>query len=605
MTALAERPTKPVLGVRLAQLVAWELAAVLLVFGSLTTGPARIPALAAGALLITGTAVRLQRRWLYDWLLTRLRFVSRRRVSTRQDTTLLAPLRTVLPDLSVSRAEGRSRIRLGVVHDGEAWVSLVAVERGEDLTAAPGGGPLPVARLRELLRLDDIVFESVQILVQNVTAPSGADAAAELCERSYQELNTEHIALTQNAWVALRLDAAACPEAVAARGGGAAGIRRTLRRGVIRAVGLLEEEGWQARVLDEVEAAEALAASAGLRAPAQGETRAQAAEEWTAWRADAEHVSYWVRDWNPPRGGLGELQSLLGVFPARSSTVSFTWTGAVSGHPRGTALIRTTGGTPEATGALTKVAAERGIRLMALDGEQAMGMLATLPLGRSVGPHITPVPAGRPTELALHQEGLPLGVFRDGSPATLRLIRRRPVRLGVFLRREAAELLVFRLLSAGATVHVRSPQPQSWASLMRSAGVQPHRMVIALPGGATPPAGSPLAPVVVVDDVTGGNSAPRADLGAWQVGVTVQTKGPSGGAEELRRYDAVLVPRAQPAVARALREAYQLPELALRMLPLMPGGAAALVLPGSAELLDLSATRVEAQLTGAREPVRG
>ncbi|MFE5299936.1 type VII secretion protein EccE [Streptomyces sp. NPDC056632] len=601
MSAVAERPARPVLGIRLGHLVAWELAAILLVYGSFGAGPSRYPALAAGAVLLLCTVLRIQRRWLYDWLFTRLRFWTRRKGHTGHDTaTQLAPLRALLPELDVYRAEGRSRTRMGVIHDGRAWIAVVGVERGDTLTDQADGGLLPVAQLSELLRMDDIRFESVQVLVQSVTAPSGPDAASELCPTSYQELNADRTPLTQSAWIALRLDGAGCPEAIAARGGGEAGIRRALRRGVVRATNILEDEGWQARVLDETEATEILASLAGLRAAAPGETRPPVTEGWTACRADAEHVSYWVRDWSTSGNGLTDLQDLLGMFPARSSAISITYAERPGGHPGCNALIRTTGGAAQATGALVNVAAERGLRLVRLDGEQAAGLLATLPLGRSAGAHVLDVPNGR-VELALRREGVALGTFRDRSTATVRLLRHRPVRLGVFLPRTSAELLVFRLLSVGTTVHVRSPQPHSWASLMRAAGVVPHRMVISLPGGATPPAGSPLAPVAVVDDVVSGTGAPRADLGHWQVGVTLQPKVPTGGAEELRRYDAVLVPRVTPQVARALRDAYRLPEGALRMLPLLPGGAAALILPGRAEIIDFATTRVESRLLGFTE----
>ncbi|MGW3690456.1 type VII secretion protein EccE [Streptomyces sp. NPDC005125] len=605
MSAVAERPARPVLGIRVGHLVAWELAAMLLVFGSISQSLARYPALIICGILLAGTVLRVQRRWLYDWLLTRLRFWVRRRAHGTPDTNaLLAPLRSLLPELRTSRAEGRSRIRMGVIHDGHAWIALVAVERGDSLAGQSDGGPLPMAPLSELLTIDDIRFESVQVLVQSVTAPSGPDAASELCPASYQELNPDRTPLTQSAWIALRLDATSCPEAIAVRGGGEAGIRRALRRGVGRAVGVLEDAGWQARVLDETEAAETLAAAAGLRTTAPGEIRRNAVEEWTAWRGDSEHISYWVRDWSASGRGLGDLQDLLGIFPARSSALSVTYTDRVGGRPRCNALIRTTGGAAQATGALVKVAADRGLRLVRLDGDQAAGMLATLPLGRSAGPHVMDVPMGRTAELALHREGMALGSFRDGTTATVRLLRRQPVRLGVFLPRNAAELLVFRLLSAGSTVHVRSPQPHTWASLMRAAQVVPHRMVINLPGGATPPAGNPLAPVAVVDDIIGGSAVPRADLGSWQVGVTLQPKVPAGGAAELVRYDAVLVPRVTPQVARALRDAYHLPETVLRMLPLLPGGAAALILPGKAEIIDFATTRVESRLLGLAEQAR-
>ncbi|MFF3371500.1 type VII secretion protein EccE [Streptomyces sp. NPDC002680] len=621
MTAIAERtadasprsrrghrPQRPLFGVRLGQVVVWEAAALLLAAGLAYPGPARVPALAAAGLLLVATLPRLQRRPLYDWVLTRTRHATRRRGPRARDT---GPLRALLPELSVGRAGGRSRVRMGVVHDGRAWIALVGVDRDDRI--GPGqdtGAPIPVHRLGELLQVDDIAFDSVQVLVHSVSAPIVGDSAAEPCAASYRQLNSEGIPLTRSTWIALRLDEAVCPEAVAARGGGEAGIRRALRRGALQAVGLLHDEGRPAHVLDETEAAEALTAVAGLRGDEPGGQHPPSAEEWAAWHGQGvPHVSYWVRERNRNATGSGpaRLQELLGGIPARAAVLSLTLTATSDGTPARTTLVRTTGAAPNEANALARSAAEHRIRLHRLDGEQAAGMLATLPLGRSVGPHVLAEPvtepvaarAGGPLEPASPAEGLTLGTLRDGSPAPLRVFRRLPLRIGVFLPRPSVELLVFRLLGAGATVHVRSPQPQSWAALMRAAAVDPGRLVIGLPGGATPPAGGPLAPVVVVDDFPGGSGGPRADLGTWQTGLTLLPKVPdlpADGTAALRRYDAVLVPRLQPAAVRQLRAAYGLPDSVVRTLPLLPRDALAVVESGGAETVDLRPTQTENDL---------
>ncbi|WP_231406127.1 hypothetical protein [Streptomyces clavuligerus] len=112
----------------------------------------------------------------------------------------------------------------------------------------------------------------------------------------------------------------------------------------------------------------------------------------------------------------------------------------------------------------------------------------------------------------------------------MELLRREPLRLGVLVPHERAALLVFRLLTAGAEVHVRSPHPQVWARLLRTSGADPARLVVGLPGGATPPPGGPLRPVVVVDEFTGSCGAPRPDLGAWQIGISLHHRAPAAPA---------------------------------------------------------------------------
>ncbi|SDM43964.1 type VII secretion protein EccE [Streptomyces sp. cf386] len=607
-TRVRQRANRPVLGVRLGQLVAWQLVLVLLAVGAFTTSPGRLFALPAALLLLVATAVRWKRRWLYEWLLTAVRFQTRGKAAADTDGPLAA-LRGLLPELAVTRAGGRSRTRLGVVHDGRAWIALVAVERGPSLTeglepegtegvGGAGGAELPVARLAELLHVEDIAFESVQLLVQHHAAPDGTDPARSLAARVHAELNPDRVPLLHTAVVAVRFEEATCPEAVATRGGGEAGIRRALRRGAHRAVELLGQEGWSARVLDEAEITDVLAASAGL---APDTPHGTGAEEWTAWHgAGTVHASYWIRHLKTPDTSLRTLQELLATVPARSCALSVTCT-APTVHETGFfALLRTVGAAPDT--ALVEAAAARGIRLVRLDGDQGRAVAATLPLGRHDGLSLQPHPDARRFGLALHRDGVTLGRYADGSQAVLRLVRAEPVRLGVFLRPAESHLLVLRLLAAGFTVHVRSPRPAHWAAVMRAAGTDDRHLVIRLPGGLAPPGGSPQYPVAVIDEHTGTTpGTPRSDLAPWQLGITLHSAAPTGSTEELRRHDAVLVPRVSATTARQLATAYELPDSALRLLPMLPGSATALVLPGRAELLRIEPTDTEREFRGAME----
>ncbi|MER5767839.1 type VII secretion protein EccE [Streptomyces sp. NPDC001985] len=574
----------------------WGAAAALAAVGVAAPPLPGAASLAAAALLTGVTTVRLGGRSLADRAAARLLLWARGRAPGTSPSGPAAALRPLLPRLSVRRAEGRSRTRLGIVHDGRAWVSLVAVESGPG--PGDGGGPreLPLRELGDLLHLDDICYDSVQLLVHSVGAPDGPDGAGELCAGAYRQLNTGSAPVLRQIWVAVRLDEAGCAAAIAARGGGEPGIRRVLRRGVLAAVAVLADAGWRARVLDEEEAAGALAEAAGAPPGPGGATGPAAAESWSEWRAHGTgHVTHRVRKW-PRETGLTGLPELLAALPARATALSVTFT-----TTRECAVaVRTAGAAREAGDGLPSAARALGTPLARLDGEHAAGLLATVPLGLSPG---RGADRGRaPAVLPLAAGGVVLGTDRDGVPVPVPLIRREPLRLGVLLERERAALVVFRLLAAGALVHVRSPRPQVWAGLLRACGAGRDRLDIGLPGGATPPPGSPLRPVVVVDEFTGGGGAPRPDLGAWQLGVGLHRQPPGGDTEALRRYDAVLAPRVALPTARRLTEAYGLPGEALRTLPVLPGDASALLLPGELRTLWIRPVPAEEALLTAPVP---
>ncbi|WP_197363988.1 type VII secretion protein EccE, partial [Streptomyces clavuligerus] len=526
----------------------------------------------------------------------------------------------------------RGRGRLGAVHDGRAWVCLIAVERG-------AGRRLPLRGLGGLLRLDGVALESVQLLVHGVTAPGGADAASGLCATAYRQLNTEPLPLLRQTWVALRLGGAPGPGDLASRGCDEPGALRALRRAASAAVTVLERAGFGARVLDAAEATEALAEAAGLPPVPEGpdpEGGPAAPYPWTGHPAPSaaccdgdpggeriaaraagpagvtesrygvraagvRHVTYRLQE--PGGAGLTALLELLTELPVRATALAVTLTGPALW----TAAVRVTTvaddpgtpGTADAPFPADLVSGGRTWCLERLDGGHAAGLLATLPLGLSTGrPLRCAVPAGPAARAA----GVVLGTDRDGRPSPVELLRREPLRLGVLVPHERAALLVFRLLTAGAEVHVRSPHPQVWARLLRTSGADPARLVVGLPGGATPPPGGPLRPVVVVDEFTGSCGAPRPDLGAWQIGISLHHRAP-GGARALGRYDAVLAPRLAPPLARQLAEAYGLPADALRTLPLLPGDATALIRAGSLRTLWVRPVPAEKHLTVPARPV--
>src|SRR5262249_49539447 len=121
------------------------------------------------------------------------------------------------------------------------------------------------------------------------------------------------------------------------------------------------------------------------RAPAPPGTR-RTDETWSHWQGDGTvHVTWWIRSW-PARGiPMQVLAEVAAGVPASAVTVSLTL------HPVQTEGVRFRGfvrlsATSPATAAvaarvLERAAGAAGFGLYRLDGEQALGVLATLPLG--------------------------------------------------------------------------------------------------------------------------------------------------------------------------------------------------------------------------------
>src|SRR5215475_7518978 len=197
-----ERSAGRLLGVSVAQIVCWEVAAAAVLASVVrrdwTMVPAGLLAVAVGAL----TLVRRRGRWLYEIVAVRLRLRSRRRWQpARPEVDLrLAALAELRPELSVSDVEQRAGRRLGFCNDGTAWVGLVAVQAGDDELAAA-------------LVVDDIELAAVQLLCHIAPAPSGTLPGTSPVASSYQQVKAGRTPASQQVWVALRLDPARCPEA--------------------------------------------------------------------------------------------------------------------------------------------------------------------------------------------------------------------------------------------------------------------------------------------------------------------------------------------------------------------------------------------------------
>lgn len=375
------------------QVVAWQVGAASVLFGLSEGGLWRWVGAAPAGVIVVLTLTPVRGRWLYQWIAMRWRFWWRvpRQVSDPQVDPRLVPLRELLPELDVLATEGRGGEQLGIVADGQAWVALVAVNGDDDLLPGPAAPTrLPVRNLVDVLSVDDIRLAAVQVLLHTVPAPSGLLAGRIGSATSYQQLSAGQVPAAQLVWVALRLDPALCPEAVAARGGGLDGVHRALRRCVARTVEVLESDGIRSRGLDAEEVRSALAASAGV-APGRTSTEARhTGEDWRTWTCDGVvHSTYWLRGWpaDPSRGMPALLERLVSL-PVLFTTLSLTLMPRTGDRVRFQAMTRISCVSADAArqvgGTLHKAMSTAGFRVARMDGEQALAAVATMPVGGGV-----------------------------------------------------------------------------------------------------------------------------------------------------------------------------------------------------------------------------
>ena len=386
---VAESLPGRVAGISVGQVIGAQVAVAAVLITAVRKDWTLIPAVAFAVVLLALTLIRRRGRWLYQSVAVRMRFRARRRVRPADGPAdpRLAALRELFPVLDVSGITLRSGERIGVAYDGQCWVGVVAVQPVEDVLPRPQRSPwLPVRSLAEALTVDDIALTGVQVLRYTAPAPAGVLPAQSPVAVSYGQLNVRRTPANQHVWIALRLDPALCPDAVQARGGGQEGAQRAVKRCVARVLELLDSAGVQGRALDEETLRSVLALSGGVRAvPSPPGTR-RTDEAWTHWQGDGVvHVAWWVRSW-PSRGApMQVLADAVATVPALSVSVSLTLHPVQTEGARFRGFVRLTAASTAAAGvaaqAMERAAAGAGVGLYRLDGEQALGVIATLPLG--------------------------------------------------------------------------------------------------------------------------------------------------------------------------------------------------------------------------------
>ncbi|WP_254811544.1 type VII secretion protein EccE [Streptomyces cavourensis] len=384
------------------QLVIIEAALSVAVVGVVLGGAWLVPAGVLTALLVLLAVVRRRGRALQDWLSGALRLKARRRAASAAGPDaepMLAPVAENVPGFAPYIYVDRDHRTVGMLGDGTFLTAAVRVEAsGEALRPAFGARSLPLSLLGDVLRVDDVVLESAQLVQQVRAAPAPHLPQQSVARLSYGPLQDRTGApALRMTWVAVKLDPELCREAIEARGGGIEGAQRALVRAADHVASRITGAGFRAVVLDQDELNSAVATSAcanpllsGRAGRPDSAPQRRTMETSRVWRCDDRwHTTYAVDRW--PRLGRGatplpQLVALLTSVPAYATTFSLTVRrGARQGETSVSGHVRVTGGSDtELVGVrrtLEQAARHAKVGLARLDREQLPGVLATLPLG--------------------------------------------------------------------------------------------------------------------------------------------------------------------------------------------------------------------------------
>jgi type VII secretion protein EccE len=604
------------LGLHSGQIVTAELAAVLLMAGA-AKGYLWLAAAApvAGVLSVIAFG-RLRRRWVYEWLGLRSRYLSRRRSVARGGTEadLLALLRPAA-DLGTVDVDATE---VGVIADPYGVTAVVELGDPAALVGeARPPAPVPAGLLPPPSADQPAV--RLQLLVAGVAAPAlGASAATPTS--SYRQLTEGRVLAQQRAFLAVHVR----------RSGdfGEPELRRALASAVRRVRRRLDRDRTPGRPLGAQQALRVLGELAH-HVPAH-----PVRENWSGLELGGLYQTCLrLRRWPDVRGEAGRtLLPRLLALPGCAVTVSLAAEHASGADPaseenaaalrvelviRLAAIDESALGT--AVGALRKLLGSVGAAAQRLDGTQLAGLAATLPLGGATEPGAAGLSgvlhqgsavalvgglglrasteALVAMELPLGDDGLMLGINRHSEAVTVRLFRPEPTRIALFGGLRAAQLVTLRAVAVGATVIVHSGRPAAWEHLARAAG---EGMVLVPPGRPVePPPATPLRPQLVVVDI-GAVGAPGVPVmeGPWRSSLLVRDELTAADVDALVRADLVLLQPLNPSEAALAGQALALGEAADWLTRIRPDMVGVVAGRRALRWTLLSTTPVEQQLIG-------
>jgi type VII secretion protein EccE len=600
-----------VLGLHSGQLVAAELAAVVLVAAASAGAVWLVPALPVALLILLVAFGRVRRHWAYEWLGLAARYAGRRRsLPPGADATALL---TLLRPAAVVGSVDIDAAAVGYIEDGYGLTAVL--ELGDPTAPLADTGPLTPSPPDLLPPPNaDPPRVRLQLLVSGVPAPalragSGSPAT------SYRQLTEGRVLALQRSFLAIQVQ----------RGGGfgEAELRRALSSAVRRARRRLERDGLPCRALSADTALRVFGELAHLDS-ANG-----LREDWSAVGAGGlRQVSFRLRRWPGMTGDAGRaLLPRLLTLPGAGTTVSLAAERLDAEEIRVELVIRlaTAGGQAQAAmlDALRRLLRGAGASAQRLDGNQLGGLAATLPLGgaadpgtaglagvldRSAGAALVGDAGMRTTtqvlaglDLPVGAAGLMMGVNRHEEPTTLRLFRPEPTRVALFGGLRYAQLVALRALALGAQVVVQTGRPQAWEPFIRGVSGPGDSLTLASPNRPLEfvPA-TPLRPQLIIIDVgpVGATGLPVVEA-AWRATLVVRDDLTPYDIDVLARADVVLLPPLSAQEAGIAGNALGIGQLTSNLPRIRPDMMGVVVGRRTLRWTLLSPTPIEQQLIGS------
>ncbi|WP_134323879.1 type VII secretion protein EccE [Cumulibacter soli] len=319
--------------------------------------------------------VRIDGRWLYEWLGTALRYLARRRVTALEPASPGSAIVSAVAHGGALRSLDVDGRGVAVLTDSTGFTAVLEVVPSDRADLSSERSLPSLAELLPHNEAGDVPI-SVQLITHVVPAPNVAaldDAAA----NSYRELSGGTIPARRRTWVCVQAMFSADVPSPAT-------VEQSLLNAVRRVERRMRKAGFRPRTRTVREAAEDLATLIRMD-PTQptGTLR----ESWRQWQADtAMHVTYGVREWP----ALSERETASALIEGIESVPALASTTSLAGRRVGDcvdveAVIRFTvreDSTQEAVdGGLQRVLGQSGADLRRLDGAHRFGVGATLPTG--------------------------------------------------------------------------------------------------------------------------------------------------------------------------------------------------------------------------------
>ncbi|KQS00469.1 hypothetical protein ASG12_06105 [Williamsia sp. Leaf354] len=293
----------------------------------------------------------------------------------------------------------------------------------------------------------DIELESMDVIAHGWRAR----AAAHLTDPYLRLTSRLPTVPQQDVWVVLRLNPLRCPDAIASRGGGSAGVLKTAMAATRRVANQLAHEGYRPTILTArgiTDMASDLIDRASAGDPV---------EEWTSVSHRAHSTTAYTID-----GPLdAQLMTAIWTTPSISTTCAVRLSRDGNRYAMSTVVRYST------VGELSLTVPEE---LRRLDGRQLPALRRTLPVGRDHVPALPTVPMALDELNALRfvdgGHGQLFGADAQGQAVAVPLFGSDVRRVDLFGSAFLAQQIVVRAIAVGARVVIRTDRPEVWRGMV-------------------------------------------------------------------------------------------------------------------------------------------